>query len=308
MKVKIFVPDIECESCVKLLEKKLKYLQGVKEKTFYNDSVDVTYDSALITPENIVAAIREMEFRASVHPFERKTVKERVRDWKENRHKYQTEIAVLKYAVYLFLILGVLESIAYLGFFTTVPFFLQQYGWWLLYLNLSVATLGAALWHYLSYQARMTSMVGMMIGMTLGMQTGLMLGAVLGATNGFFIGATAGLVLGVCVGALAGSCCGIMGILEGVMAGVMGGTMGAMISVMMLSDHILWFMPVYMIVNIFVLLGFSYMLYEEVVEGREGVTRRRIDFFTFASGCIIITAVLSSVMIYGLKSFIVGGV
>lgn len=292
---------------MKLIDKKIKTLQGIQEHAVTREGVDVSYDPSLLTEENMLAAIRTLGFRASLQPFERKTMKERLRDIKENRQKYKTEITMVKYAVLLFFVLVAAEAFAYSTIFSDIPGFLERYGWWFLYLDISIVSIGAAVWHYVSYEAKMTCMVGMMIGMTMGMQTGMMLGAVLGATNGFFIGALAGMLLGVIVGTIAGSCCGIMGILEGSMAGIMGGTMGAMISVMMLSDNILWFMPVFIAINVFVLLGLSYMLYEEVVEGKD-IVHRKNDFFTFASFCVVTAAILSAIIIYGPKSAIVGGV
>jgi hypothetical protein len=150
-------------------------------------------------------------------------------------------------------------------------------------------------------------MHGMMIGMTIGMQTGMLLGAILGATNGFFVGATAGMVLGVTAGIIAGRCCGIMGTMEGMMAGVMGGTMGPMISVMMLSDHLQWFMPLYVIVNIVIVAGLVKMYLEGVVAPAKQVHERPLDALTFISICVVVTALLVAIMVYGPKSYLFGG-
>ena len=178
------------------------------------------------------------------------------------------------------------------------------YGWWLFYLNVSVATLGAALWHVAAHKTTTTCMVGMMIGMTIGMQTGMMIGAVIGATNGFFIGSMAVMFLGVIGGVITGKSCGLMGVMEGMMAGVMGGTMGAMISVMMFSDHLLWFMPFYMIFNIIILWGLTFMLFEEVVEEKE-VMRRAVDAETFLALIVIIATILGAIMLYGPTSALI---
>ncbi len=308
MKAKIFVPDIECDSCVKVLTKRLNNAQGVEYFTIHDDSVDVMYDESLIRPQNLVETIKTAGYRASLHPFERKTFKERLRDFKENRQKYKLERRGLSYALWTFLALLLLEALAYRSFWSGTPSFLSQYGWWMVYLDIAVIALGTALWHVHSYKAKVTSMVGMMIGMTFGMQAGLMLGTILGATNGFFIGASVGMVTGVFVGILTGRCCGIMGVMEGMMAGVMGGTMGPMISLMMFFDHLLWFMPMFMLVNVVIMGGLSYMLYEEVVEQRKDVLRKSTDFITYASLCILITGAFVLLMIYGpTSSFIKAG-
>ena len=149
-------------------------------------------------------------------------------------------------------------------------------------------------------------MSGMMIGMTMGMQTGLMLGSVFGATNGLFIGSLVGLILGVTAGVLTGKCCGIMGIIQGLMAGLMGGIMGPMTTLMLFSDHLLWFMPLFMAVNLVIVWGFSYMIFEEMVENKE-VTKAPISFFKLTLFSIVITAILVMVMVFGIKSPLVGG-
>src|SRR3989338_4014905 len=297
MKIEIYVPDIECESCVKLIKKKFTLLQGLESVVYNNDSIIVDYDEALIKPDSIISVIQNLGFRASLEPFERKNLKERIKNFSENKEKYEIEIRALLYTVYGFLVLLGLEAIAYFGFLNTMPNFLANYGWWLLYLNISIAALGSGIWHIFSYRTKVTCMVGMMIGMTIGMQTGMMIGAIIGATNGFFIGAMTGMLLGVFVGVVVGKCCGIMGIMEGAMAGLMGGTMGPMISLMMFADHLLWFMPFYIAVNVFILAGMSYMILEELVEDKKDVQKAPIDFFSYASMIMIAAFVLIIIML-----------
>ncbi len=304
MEAKIYVPDIECDSCVKLITKKLKSTQGVDSFDIKKDSLNVNYEEALVTPDNIIKTIQNAGFRAGTEPFERKTLNERVRDFKENKDKYVIELTGIKYVIYAFLLLSGIELLAYYGFLKNIPNFFANYAWWLLYLNISIVALGAAIWHFLSYKAKITCMVGMMIGMTFGMQAGMMLGAVMGATNGFFAGAMIGMIVGVTVGIITGKCCGIMGIMQGMMAGLMGGTMGPMIVLMMFSDHLLWFMPFYMIVNVMILAGFSYMMIEEVAEA-EKVEKTPIDFLTFASGCLLFAFAMIIIMMYGPKSLFI---
>ena len=51
------------------------------------------------------------------------------------------------------------------------------------------------------------------------------------------------------------------------------------------------------------------MLFEEVVEHKQGVQRKNIDFVTFSLVIMVFTFLLAMLMIYGPKSsFITGGI
>jgi len=304
--VKLYVPDIECDSCVNLISRKFRDLQGIENYKVHQDTININYDETLIKPENIINSIKHLGFRVSIHPFERKSFKERAKDFKENKHKYHIEWTGLGYALSILFILFVLEAFAYLGFLKNIPDFLSNYSIWLVYMNISVVTIGLAVWHIFAYRTKITCMVGMMLGMTVGMQTGMMIGSILGATNGIFVGAFTGMILGTIVGASCGKDCGIMGVMEGMMAGLMGGTMGPMITVMMISDQLHWFFPPYMLINVLIVGGLSYMLFEEAVEYKENVIKTPTDFMTFAAACILITFVLNYIMIYGPKNPLIG--
>ncbi|MFH1073367.1 MAG: cation transporter [Nanoarchaeota archaeon] len=306
METRIYVPDISCESCVRLIRKRFNGAKGVHSLNFGDQEVTIGFDEALTQPERLTAVIKGLGYRASLDPIEHKTLKEQMRDFKENTEKYRIETKAIRYAVYGFIILSLLETIAYFGILKTIPGFFLNYSWWLFYLNISIVALGTAVFHVLSYRAKITHMVGMMIGMTFGMQAGMMLGVIIGATNGFFIGSLAGMLIGVGIGALMGKCCGIMGVMEGMMAGLMGGMMGPMISVMMFNDHLLWFMPFFMVINVLILGGLSYMFIQHV-QGQKELTRRSTDFMTFASLSIIATAVLIAIIAYGPRSVLLGG-
>ena len=285
----IHVPDIECDSCVRLISKHLikEHISfSIKGDTIETDDVKRT-----------IAIIKQLGYRAAEQPFERKTFKERWRHMREQKHKYTTEYTGISYFIGIVITLAVILAIAYAGFLNTIPDFTAKYSWWMFYLIITVAAVGTALWHFFAYRGKITCMVGMMIGMTFGMQTGMMLGAIVGATNGFFIGSMVGMLTAAVVGAITGRCCGIMGVMEGLMAAVMGGTMGAMISVMMFADNLLWFMPFFMGLNLIILAGLSYMLYEEVVEDKE-VERKPLDFLSVASGCIIVFAVIVAIILF----------
>ncbi|MGV8169510.1 MAG: hypothetical protein ACP5N3_05640 [Candidatus Nanoarchaeia archaeon] len=182
-----------------------------------------------------------------------------------------------------------------------------QYWMWFLYLDISIAFLGGALWHFLSYDVKNNCMTSMMLGMTLGMQVGMMVGAVIGATNGFFIGSMTGVILGVAVGAWAGYRNGTtMGIMQGFMSGIMGGTMGPMIAVMMFSDHLNWFMPIYILLNVIILIFMSRMYFEESIKGNEEVKTKPISYSTAFFAAAIITVLLTAVILFLPKSPLLG--
>ena len=212
---------------------------------------------------------------------------------------------VLRYTLIGLLVLLILHLLAYFAFFSSITNFASRYGWWILYLDISVATLGGALWYYSSYKGYTSCMASMMIGMTIGMQTGMMLGAIFGAVNGYFIGAMLGMILGTFVGTLTGAS-SVMGALQGMMSGLMGGTMGAMITVMMFTDHVLLFMPFYMLLNVAILAGFVYMYYDEVIKDNKELVKKDIDIWTFTSICVIITFLLTALLVYGPKGFLFG--
>ena len=306
MKAKLYIPDMECESCSKVLGKRFAKLQGITETKFSNDAVDLSYDENKINVNQIIQTIKDAGYRASQQPFERKNLRERSREFMEKKAKYELEHKLIPYSFLIFIVLTAIQLLAYFTYFKSIPGLAEQYWIWFLYLNISIATLGTAIWHYLSYKAKTTCMLGMMIGMTLGMQTGMMLGAIIGATNGLFLGAVVGVILGVSVGVITGKCCGIMGIMQGMMAGLMGGIMGPMTTLMLYSDHLLWFMPLYMLVNILILWGFSYMIYEEMVENKE-IKKQPIGITKLLLYGAIVMILLSLCIIYGIRSPLFGG-
>lgn len=306
MKQRIYCPDITCESCEKILTKLFSKLQGIENVIIKDKHIDVTFDETLIKIENITQAIKEKGYRAIIGDEKRKTIAERAKEFLRDKKKYEIEYLMLKNITMTFLLLLIIEGIIVFYKMKTNQAFFTTYGWWLLYLALSVAALGGAIWHIKAYKTQYTCMIGMMIGMTIGMQSGLLIGSIIGATNGFFIGALTGMLLGASIGAYCGKCCGVMGIMEGLMAGVMGGTMGPMISLMMFSDHLLWFMPFFIALNILVLFGLSYMIYEEAVEDNENVIRQPMKLADFFINCSIILLILISIILYAPPSLFIG--
>ncbi len=223
-------------------------------------------------------------------------------DFWENKEHYKTEWLMLSYMGITTLILLTLLAISYLSFWRSDPTFLAKRGWWLVYLIITIVSTGGALWHFASHKTTFSTMTGMMIGMAIGMQSGVMLSVVIGSTNGMFMGSFLGVIFGSSLGIYAGRCCGLMGILQGAMAGIMGGTMGPMIALMMKNDHILYFMPLFAILNVLVLLGLSFLVYEDVTSRKEKVERKPTDFATFFSYCLIITTLFTVIIVYGYKS------
>lgn len=179
---------------------------------------------------------------------------------------------------------------------------LNRYGWWILYLDVSVVALVANLAFLRSYiYANASHMIGMVIGMTIGMQVGTMIGGVLGATNGFFIGAIVGMTLGSLYGVVTAWCCGPLAVMHGLMAGVMGGTMGSMVVVMMIPDHVLIFMPIFTTVNLLILGWFTYLFFKECVVGGRCQIKKTPGLPKMLGACLLTIGLLTALMVAGPK-------
>ncbi len=230
------------------------------------------------------------------------SVSSRIKDFLKGNAKYAVEYALLKHAALAFVVSVILHGMALRSFlFERSGLFV-----WFVYLDIAVISILTALRHLFMQPRKLPCLVGMMIGMTLGMQTGMMLGTIIGATNGLVVGALAGMILGILVGANAGNCCGIMGVMEGMMAGVMGGTMGGMIGAMFSLDHILWFMPFFMLANVAIIAGLSLMVYEEIAK-KKSRSNTIEGCWEFVCICIIIAAALTLLIVYGPKTGVAGG-
>lgn len=297
----IYSPDITCGSCVKVLSKLFEQTKGITSFSISvtSSAIEIEYDSTLLSEEQLLQLIHNKGYRASFSVFGRKTISDRCTDFFQNKEKYALEYTMLRYSGLALVLLLVIQLLVWKTVFGSDVTLFTAKAWWLLYLDIAVVSLGAALWHFHAYKTEVPCMVGMMIGMTIGMQSSMMIGTIIGATNGIFIGSVIGVLVGVLVGALNGKCCGIMGIMEGMMAGLMGGTMGPMIAVMMQFDHLLLFMPFFMFVNILILWGLSYMLYEEVVEENPTVEKQPLDFMTYFSFCLVVVILFVFVIFFG---------
>lgn len=298
MQTKIYCPDIECDSCVKVLSRVLSKLEGINKFIIRSDHIEIDIDESLIKINQVIEAIQAKGYRASLEPIRRKRVRARLKEFIKDRKKYSLEHSMLRGVILSFIILLAINAALYF----TLPQF-NKFAVWMFYLALSTSTITGAIWHFKAHRAQYTCMVGMMVGMTIGMQTGMMIGFVLGATNGFFMGALVGMIAASIVGALTGKCCGIMGVMEGIMAGIMGGTMGPMISVMMFNENIQWFLPPYMALNIVILAGLAFMIYEEVVEDNDVVkepvsTARYLIYSTLSYAAFLAIMLLTPASIF----------
>lgn len=217
---------------------------------------------------------------------------------------FEIEKPLLKTAGYTILFLAVVEIIAYFGFFRGMDNFFSRYGYYLIFLTITIAVNSIMIWHIKAYQHTYSHMSGMMIGMTIGMTSGFGIGLAVGATNGMFIGSLAGLIIGMAAGYYVGNCCGIMGAMEGMMAGLMGGVMGAMTSVMSINDNLKIFVAVLTIAMVSILIGLMYMIYSEEVRKKEKMHYQGFELLPFLTVNFIILVILTFIMVYGPRSFL----
>jgi copper chaperone CopZ len=294
---KIYCPDIECDSCVRLISKKLKHIEGVERFDVNKDHVDVVYNDK-VKLSNIIGMIRDLGFRADTQPFIGKAIKEHWRDFISNRKKYALEYKMLNNSWISLLLLLVMNVV--LIFILNQP--IAKYGWWLFYINVSIVSLGAALWQLESYKIRLTPMLGMMIGMAFGMQSGMMIGTILGATNGMVVASMITLVLASALGWWSTRNGSVMGLLQGIMSAIMGAVMGAMTGVMLFVDRILVFMPLFMILNVIVMWLVSLMVFEEFAEDNKDIEVNEIGFWQFFGYLALFSLLAFIIMVYGPKT------
>lgn len=219
--------------------------------------------------------------------------------------KYLIEKKILQTAIISLAVVFLVQYIASFSLFSSVPFW-QKYSVYTIYLALTVVATMITLWHLSAYKETVTHMAGMMTGMTAGMMSGFAIGAIVGATNGMFIGSLVGVLLGMTIGAYAGKCCGIMGVMEGMMAGLMAGTMGPMISVMMLNDNLVYFMPLLVGSSLLIMGGLTYMMHKEEMLKKLPVKYASIEYLSFVTICFLLTLGISFLMVFGPKSYLFG--
>lgn len=224
----------------------------------------------------------------------------RIQSFYTQREKYHTEWSMIKYSLFSIILLITLAEILAFTLWKTNTTYLTQLPW-IIYLIITISIIFGAVNHIRAHNTPVTSMMGMMIGMILGMQSGVMVSVILGSTNGMFMGSLFGLLFGVSVGVYAGRCCGLMGILNGAIMGAMGGTMGPMIALMMKVDHILWFMPLFTLLNVLIIWGLNFLIYEELVE-KTKIERTTIRFWPFFLTCLLTTMLFTIIILYGYTS------
>lgn len=228
---------------------------------------------------------------------------ERCHAFRDDRTAYRQFLSLIGGAVGTLGLAMLLQFALYHYHFAHQPDFLGRYGWWFVYLDITVVALVTMLVYFRTYHLSAVShMLGMMMGMTVGMQVGTMIGAVLGATNGFFVGAVVGMSAGALAGIYIGCRCGTtMAVIQGLMSGVMAGTMGAMLIVMMLRDRLLTFMPLFTLANVMIVMGLVYLFHEEAVATGHCHRYRTGGWPAQATFSLLIIALLGLLMLYGPK-------
>ena len=206
----------------------------------------------------------------------------------DNKQVLKLEKSMIKTSVYTLIFLIFIEILAYYGFFRGTPDFFSRYGYYIIFLVISILINAVAVWHVKSYRHVFSHMNGMMVGMTIGMSSGF----------------TIGLIIGMAVGSYTGKCCGIMGVMEGMMAGLMGGIMGAMTSIMSLNDNLKYLIPVLILGIIIILIGLINLIYKEEVKKRTDVHYEEFEFLPFITIIFIITLALTFLMVYGPKALL----
>ena len=301
--IKIRIAGMHCESCEKLLKNRLSKVRNIKsvDLTYNNEIADINYEDNLDLNE-VINVVREAGYDAiSLNNQKEKTTLNHYLE--DLRKKERIEGKLITFAVILLLVLGLIELIAYYGFFQDMPNFFSRFGYYLIFLIVAVAINALSIWHIKAYGNSFTCMTGMMIGMTIGMTSGFLIGLIIGATNGMFIGTLAGVLIGMAIGIWCGKCCGVMGAMEGIMAGLMGGLMGAMTSLMLFNDHLNLIISILVAIVFVILIGLDYMVYKEVRNNEfEAIYANSLS--TVITFCIVATIALTLLMVYGPKSIL----
>mgnify|MGYP001567777283 CR=1 FL=1 len=300
--LKLKIVGMHCESCEKALKKallKTDHIQGIDLK--YNNEIATIHYNPEININEVINVIRQVGYDATVVDKDYVSSEIKFKHYLQDlKQKHKAEGQLLGIAVSTLLILGFLEVIAYFGFFKNIPNFFNAYGYYLIFLVISVVLSATSIWHIKAYGNVFSCMSGMMIGMTTGMISGFLIGMLVGATNGMFMGSVLGILVGMVVGVFTGKCCGVMGTMEGMMAGFMGGLMGAMTSLMLLNDHLKLIIPILVVASAMIMIGLDYMIYKEATNTKEKL--KKYSFIPFVTFCFIITIGITFVMVYGPKS------
>lgn len=312
------IAGMHCQSCEKLITRSLEEI-GVQVKSidYVKKQATVAFDPEKNSLSSIEKSISEVGYEASPiladqSPFSESSEAEgfwtrlkKVRQsMKENPEVFAFEKKILGDSLGTLLVVAALMFVVYLVLFWNVTDFWSRYGYYMIFLTLAVIAAGVSVRHLRAYRASVSCMSGMMIGMTVGMISSMMIGMSIGATNGMFAGAIFSMMIGMGFGAWVGATCGIMGVMEGMMAGLMGGTMGPMISVMMISDHLKPFFPIFFVACFMILAGLMYMVFKE--HRSRKVVVKAYPFWTFTGVSFLIIFLGTLIMMWGPRaSFLV---
>jgi len=303
--LKLRIIGMHCLSCEKVLKKallRLPYIYDVEIK--YTDEIAIIKSNEDLSKNvhEVIKVIQQagydaMLYNGNVPKEEHANFKSYI---KQIKQKDNVEGKIIRYAVAVLFILGALEVLTYYAFFKNIPDFFNSYGYYLIFLVISIVISSISLMHIKVYGDRFSCMSGMMIGMTSGMISGFLIGMLVAATNGMFIGSVAGIFIGMIVGIIAGKCCGVMGVMEGVMAGLMGGLMGAMTTLMMLNDHLRLIILLIVLISLSILIGLDYMIFKEMKDSKPVIPE--YSFLLLTTTSFIITIIITFLMILGPKS------
>lgn len=303
----IWVKGMHCDACEKTITRALNRIGvAVEDIRHTSERVEVRFDPGSIPFSRLQEAVAGVGYSASENPLELRSEALRSRFQRVRRAffsdpaAYRLEKNILKSSAGTLIVVALLVYLVYFIFFWNTDSFLKDFGQYIIYLSISVVAIGAAIRHLRAHRTAVSCMTGMMIGMTIGMIAGLLLGVIIGATNGMFVGSVFGMAIGMGVGAWVGTCCGIMGIMEGMMAGLMGGIMGAMTAVMMFSDRLLIFIPIFVFACLLILTGLSYMVYKEHKHAQGEVRPYAFWPYTFINFAIVLLGIV--MMVWGPKA------
>lgn len=87
MKTRIYSPDIECDSCIKIISKALDKTKGVDSFTITQQYVDVTHKQS-VTKKHLLTLIRQKGYRAWLRPKDRQGIRERLKEFLTDKKKY----------------------------------------------------------------------------------------------------------------------------------------------------------------------------------------------------------------------------
>lgn len=298
--LKLTIKGMHCDACEKNIKRVLSNFEDIKDirLSYTNENAEIFYNSEINVKE-IIKTIENLGYDVSEKSIRLKVNFNHFLKELFSGKSIEKEVTLFFFS--LLIILSLTEIISYYAFFINITDFFSKYGYYLIYLILSIVFTSSLIWHIKAYGSNFSCMSGMMIGMTVGMLAGFLLGLIIGATNGIFIGSIVGVILGIFIGAWCGSCCGIMGILEGMMAGLMGGLMGPMTSLMMLNDNLKLIFPLIFGSSFLILLGLDYMIFKET-KSKEIINFYKYNKFNYTTICFILTLGLTYLMIYGPKT------